>query len=86
MALMQKVAQSFPLSRQNLPTVLLVIIFSIAIFTLLHLYASVTTDDGQWERFKADHHCRLLVNERGSQRLSWQCDDGKLYYRWRQQR
>ena len=86
MDLLHRLTKTFPLLRQQLPNVLLVIFFSVAVIQLLSLYMNINADDGQWERFKTDHHCSLLVNDRGSQRLSWQCDDGEIYYRWRQQR
>jgi hypothetical protein len=57
-----------------------------AIVKLTSLYLSVNTDDGAWEQFKAEHHCKLRVSEHGTQRASWECDDGEIYYRWRQQR
>ena len=74
------------LLRRNLSNILLGIFFGAAAVKLLSLYLSTNTDDSRWERFKAEHHCQLLVNDRGSQRLSWQCDDGEIHYRWRQQR
>ncbi|MDP2179686.1 hypothetical protein [Methylicorpusculum sp.] len=61
-------------------------IFALVIFKLWSLYASANLDEGQWEQFKQDHQCKQLVSETGIQRLSWQCDDGQVYYRWRQQR
>ncbi|GAB6141740.1 hypothetical protein JCM14076_24690 [Methylosoma difficile] len=57
-----------------------------AVIVLLQLYSSLNDDDGAWEQFKIDHHCQLQTNQSGTQRHSWLCDDGKLYYRWRQQR
>lgn len=81
MKLFDKVAQL----RRNLMTALVGLLFLIAIVKLLGLYMS-NIDDGEWERFKTEHDCRPLVNERGSQRLSWQCNDGQIHHRWRQQR
>jgi hypothetical protein len=66
--------------------VLLILLFTIVIIKLCSLYFSVNTDDGNWEQFKAEHNCNLRTTETGTQRLSWECDDGKIYYRWRQQR
>jgi hypothetical protein len=66
--------------------VLLILLFIIVIIKLTSLYFSVNTDDGNWEQFKAEHNCKLRTTETGTQRLSWECDDGKIYYRWRQQR
>lgn len=80
------VVKLLTLLHRNLTNVLIGIFFSVAVIKLLSLYLSVNTDDGRWEQFKTEHQCRLLVNDRGSQRLSWQCDNGKIYYRWRQQR
>jgi hypothetical protein len=65
---------------------LLIILFTIIILKLSSLYFSVNTDDGNWEQFKVAHHCKLQTTETGTRRLSWRCDDGKIYYRWRQQR
>lgn len=70
---------------RNWMSVFIGLLFFIAISKLLALYMS-NVDDGDWERFKTEHDCRLLVNESGNQRLSWQCNDGKIHYRWRQQR
>ncbi|MGR9053768.1 MAG: hypothetical protein ACU84J_14075 [Gammaproteobacteria bacterium] len=72
--------------RKNWVNVLLAVVFLIALVKLLDLYFSAGIDDGEWDAFKAEHHCRLEVNDKGSQRLSWRCDDGETHYRWRQQR
>lgn len=66
--------------------VLLMLIFAIATIKLSSLYFSVNADDGNWEQFKSEHNCKLLTTETGTHRLSWECDDSKIYYRWRQQR
>jgi hypothetical protein len=66
--------------------VLLILLFIIVIIKLTSLYFSVNADDGNWEQFKSEHNCKLRTTETGTQRLSWECDDGKIYYRWRQQR
>jgi len=66
--------------------VLLILLFTIVIIKLSGLYFSVNADDGNWEQFKVDHNCKLRTTETGTQRLSWECDDGEIYYRWRQQR
>ena len=81
-----KLKKTAVLLRQNLLNVILFLFFSILAIKLYSLYARVQTDDGQWEQFKATHHCKMLVNKKGNQRLSWQCDDGETHYRWRQQR
>ena len=72
--------------RQNPIDVLLILIFAIVIINLSTLYFSVNVDDGNWEQFKSEHNCKLLTTETGTQRLSWECDDSEIYYRWRQQR
>jgi hypothetical protein len=72
--------------RQKPMDVLLMLLFAIVIIKLFSLYFSVNVDDGNWEQFKSEHSCKLLTTETGTQRLSWECDDGKIYYRWRQQR
>jgi hypothetical protein len=72
--------------RQKPIDVLLILIFAIVIINLSTLYFSVNVDDGNWEQFKSEHNCKLLTTETGTQRLSWECDDSEIYYRWRQQR
>ena len=66
--------------------VLVIALFVIVIIKLSSLYFSVNADDGNWEQFKSEHSCKLLTTETGTQRLSWECDDSEIYYRWRQQR
>ncbi len=64
----------------------LMLILAIVIIKLSSLYFSVNVDDGNWEQFKSEHNCKFLTTETGTQRLSWECDDSEIYYRWRQQR
>lgn len=61
-------------------------IFALAIIKLTSLYFSVNPDDSHWNEFKEQHHCKLRTTEYGVQRSSWDCDDGKTYFRWMQQR
>jgi hypothetical protein len=56
------------------------------VIILISLYFRVYMDDEQWEKFKTEHHCELRMSKTGTQRASWSCDDGKTYFRWRQQR
>ena len=72
--------------RQKPMDVLFILLFVIVIIKLSSLYLSVNADDGHWEQFKSEHNCKLLTTKTGTQRLSWECDDSKIYYRWRQQR
>jgi len=65
---------------------LLMLAFAIVIIILSRLYFSVSADDGQWGQFKNEHDCQLRMSKTGTQRSSWSCNDGKIYYRWRQQR
>ena len=81
--LVRKIAQFV---RQKPIDVLVIALFVIVIIKLSSLYFSVNADDGNWEQFKSEHSCKLLTTETGTQRLSWECDDSEIYYRWRQQR
>lgn len=72
--------------RHNLTSTLVALFFAAVIIQLIGAYMSSNIDDGDWEQFKADHDCRPFIDDEGSQRLSWQCNDGKIYHRWRQQR
>ncbi|KAF3977755.1 MAG: hypothetical protein HFP77_05615 [Methylococcales symbiont of Iophon sp. n. MRB-2018] len=64
----------------------LYLVFAIAIITLYNLYFSVNVDDANWDQFSAEHHCKLQKDYYGTQKSSWKCDDGNLYYRWMHQR
>ncbi|NOU22335.1 MAG: hypothetical protein HOO93_11215 [Methyloglobulus sp.] len=61
-------------------------VFALAILKLGSLYFSVNPDDSNWNEFKIEHHCKLRKTEYGVERASWNCDDGKTYFRWMQQR
>ncbi|MDD2722791.1 MAG: hypothetical protein PHH59_02040 [Methylovulum sp.] len=72
--------------RQNLFSSLLMLVFALAAVKLYSLYAQADVDDGHWQQFKIDHDCKMQAGEKGLQRLSWKCNDGQIYYSWRQQR
>ena len=72
--------------RNNPLDCFLILAFSIAIIKISSLYFSVNVDDGSWDKFKLENNCKLQMNEYGNKRLSWKCEDGKVYYRWMQQR
>ncbi len=42
--------------------------------------------EGDWIAFKEKHHCVSVAEARGSNGSGWYCDDGKVHYRWRQQK
>ena len=65
---------------------LLTLGFIIVVLILSRLYFSMNPDDAVWEQFKVEHDCKLRMTKTGTQRSSWSCNDGKIYYRWRQQR
>ncbi|HBA66713.1 MAG: hypothetical protein CVV06_18400 [Gammaproteobacteria bacterium HGW-Gammaproteobacteria-10] len=86
MTLSETIAKIILSLKHNLVATFVGLLFSLAIIKLIGAYLSSNIDDGEWEQFKIDHDCQPFINDSGSQRLSWQCDDGKVYYRWRQQR
>ena len=86
MAIKQLAKKTTQFIRQKPLDVSLMLLFAIVIIKLSSLYFSVNVDDGSWEQFKSEHNCKLLTTETGTQRLSWECNDSKIYYRWRQQR
>jgi hypothetical protein len=51
---------------------------------LLLLYNRAKEDD--WAAFRDAHHCTPVAVLDGSNRAGYQCDDGQVYYRWRQMR
>ena len=86
MALKQPERNIAQFIRQKPLDVFLIFLFTIVIIKISGLYFSVNTNDEHWEQFKSEHNCKLLTTETGTQRLSWECDDSEIYYRWRQQR
>jgi hypothetical protein len=74
--------------RQKLPKKLSDIVlysaFALAIIILFNLYRGINEDDGNWDEFKNQHHCQLKRNGDSNIQSTWECDDGKTYYRWRQ--
>jgi len=74
------------LTGRSLLDVLVALLFVGAIIKLISLNFSINVDDGNWDKFKIEHHCALQKSGYGVQQASWLCDDGKTYYRWRQQR
>jgi hypothetical protein len=86
MAINQLAKKATQFIRQKPLDFSIMILFAIVVIKLSSLYFSVNVDDGNWEQFKSEHNCKFLTSKTGTQRLSWECDDGKIYYRWRQQR
>jgi hypothetical protein len=62
------------------------LVLAAVVIKLISLNTGVTVDDDTWNAFKTTHNCQLQKSAYGNQEASWLCDDGKVYYRWRQQR
>jgi hypothetical protein len=60
--------------------------FIVVTTVIFRLYSGVDERPGDWNAYKTEHHCELGTTERGTQRGTWVCDDGKVHYRWRQLR
>jgi hypothetical protein len=83
MDIINKLIQYF----RSKPLDLLILLgFLLVIIQLFNIYFSVDIDDGDWDEFKREHHCKMQLKTQGLPHTSWECDDGKVYYRWRQQR
>jgi hypothetical protein len=66
-----------------------ILLFSLLVLAALKtagLLFGVHESEEAWDRFKAEHHCEAVGQIQGSNRAGWRCDDGRTYYRWRQQR
>lgn len=57
-----------------------------ALLTAFVFMASTPEGEADWEAYVRDHHCQPQSALDGSNRSGWLCDDGKVHYRWRQQR
>jgi hypothetical protein len=73
------------LTGRNVFDMLVFLILVTVVIKLISLNTSVTVDDDAWNEFKTQHNCQLQKSAYGNQEASWLCDDGKVYYRWRQQ-
>ncbi len=51
---------------------------------LIQLYFN-TDESGDWEKFRIENNC-IQKFPGNSKRSIWQCDEDKVFYRWRQQR
>jgi hypothetical protein len=85
MNVFQVVRKVFESIRQKPIDALILLVFILVILKLLSLYNVSNVDDAEWERFKKDNNCAPLITN-GGQSLGWQCKDGRVHYRWRQQR
>ena len=58
----------------------------LAFVTVAYLIFSAPEGEADWQKFVAEHHCQSVGGEGGNNRGGWRCDDGKIHYRWRQQK
>lgn len=65
---------------------ILILFFTLAIAKIISLNLSVEGEEGNWETFKAENNCKLKLGEDGYEKSTWVCEDGEVYYGWRQQR
>lgn len=61
------------------------LLFAVAIVALVMQHLETQTDD-DWAQFVSTHHCvATKFKDNAGPQTAWVCDDGKRYYRWRQQ-
>ena len=58
----------------------------IATITVGYLIISAPEGEKDWQQFVQDHHCKSVGTDGGNNRGGWQCDDGQVHCRWRQQK
>lgn len=86
MSLKQLSTKIMALTGRNVFDILVFLLLAMVVIKLISLNTGVTVDDDTWSDFKTEHNCQLQKSAYGNQEASWLCDDGKVYYRWRQQR
>ena len=59
---------------------------AVALVAVIVMMKNAPEGEADWEAFMRDHHCQAVGAADGSNRGGWRCDDGKIHYRWRQQR
>jgi hypothetical protein len=69
---------------KNVLDIVLYGVFALAILKLFSLYQGINENEGNWNDFKTQHNCQLKSSGESSVPSTWECDDGKTYYRWRQ--
>ena len=57
-----------------------------ALIAVIFLILSAPEGEADWGAYVREHHCKAQSGMDGSNRPGWICDDGKVHYRWRQQR
>lgn len=58
----------------------------VAFITVVMMMLSAPEGEADWDAYVQEHHCKSQGSMDGSNRGGWLCDDGKIHYRWRQQR
>ena len=58
----------------------------VALMVVAYLILTAHEGEGDWLKFVEAHHCQAVGAADGSNRGGWRCDDGKIHYRWRQQK
>jgi hypothetical protein len=86
MNLRQLLTNITPLTGRKVFDIVVFVLLAAVVIKLISLNTGVTVDDDTWNDFKTEHNCQLQKSAYGNQEASWLCDDGKVYYRWRQQR
>jgi hypothetical protein len=58
----------------------------IALMFVAYLILTAHEGEGDWQKFVGANHCQAVGAADGSNRGGWRCDDGRIHYRWRQQK
>lgn len=59
---------------------------AIAFLVVVWMMKSAPEGEADWQKFVKDNNCVSLGDAGGNNRGGWKCEDGKIHYRWRQQR
>lgn len=58
----------------------------VALMAVAYLILTAHEGEGDWQKFVEANHCQAVGASDGTNRSGWRCDDGKIHYRWRQQK
>ncbi len=81
-----RIQSLFQYIRQKPIDILIYLLILAAVIKIYSLYSSSDMDNETWQRYKNEHNCHERISTEESKISSWQCDNGEVFFNWRQQR
>lgn len=72
--------------REHPLEIFLYCLLTAAAFKVFTLYVNSEMDNEEWQRYKVEHNCHERISVSETKISSWECDNGEVFFNWRQQR